>query len=141
MAAIDASRTTDSIHDQATSTVASDRTRFAIGAALLALMLAACSTSEPNVNCAPGQANPCTGPNGCAGSQSCNEYGTAYGACQCLPPMDAAAADATADASAVETSTADSTSDVLDSSASDGADGSANDAAMADGSADGTAEE
>jgi hypothetical protein len=140
MAAIDASHTTDSIHDQATSTAASDRTRFAIGAALLAL-LAACSTSEPNVNCAPGQPNPCTDPNGCAGSQSCNEYGTAYGACQCLPPVDAAAADAMADASAVETSTADSTADALDSSASDGADGSANDAAMTDGSADGTAEE
>jgi hypothetical protein len=125
MAALDASRTTD----------------LAIGAALLALMLAACSTSEPNVNCAPNESNPCTGPNGCAGSQSCNEYGTAYGACQCLPPVDAAAADATADTSSVETSTADSTADALDSSAADGADGSGNDAPTTDGSADGATEE
>jgi hypothetical protein len=62
--------------------------------------------------CTPGRSLACVGPGGCAGGQSCNASGTAYGPCDCAGVAEAGpdASDGGVDADA-STADADAASD------------------------------
>lgn len=53
--------------------------------ALLAVFGNGCSSSSTTKAkpCTPGETASCSGPNGCQGKKTCNDTGSAFGACQC----------------------------------------------------------
>lgn len=80
--------------------------RFAVTLGSLSLLSAACGDDSAAPVCTPGMSVACTGAGGCAGGQTCNAEGTAYGACDCSgtdagPAVDAGpVADGGSDAGA-----------------------------------------